>query len=149
MANALDTDAKVDNPTDSLRQVGAEGYRQMIADDIRLSQAMAQSIKRQEELELMTQDLSITTFRYVPLELRMNLHEEKVEAYLDTLNREILDRLQTGGETFVSNAVVRGHYVLRACIVNFHTAQPDVEAVPRIAVRIGRTVDAQLRPATF
>ena len=133
----------------ALRHVGAEGYRQMFADDIRLSQAMAQAIRGQEELELMTQDLSITTFRYVPLELRMNLHEEKVEAYLDTLNREILDRLQTGGETFVSNAVVRGHYVLRACIVNFHTAQPDVEAVPRIAVRIGRTVDAQLRAATF
>lgn len=36
---------------------------------------------------------------------------------------------------------------VRACIVNFHTAQADVEAVPLIAVRIGRTVDAQLRPA--
>jgi hypothetical protein len=31
--------------------------------------------------------------------------------------------------------------------VNFHTAQADVEAVPLIAVRIGRTVDAQLRPS--
>ena len=133
----------------ALRHVGAEGYRKMIAHDICLSQAMAQAISRQAELELMTQDLSITTFRYVPLELRTNLHEEQVEGYLDRLNREILDRLQTGGEAFVSNAVVRGHYVLRACIVNFNTAHADVEAVPRIAVRIGRTVDAQLRPAIF
>jgi aromatic-L-amino-acid/L-tryptophan decarboxylase len=93
----------------------------------------------------MTQDLSITTFRYVPLDLRTHPQKAQVEVFLDALNREILDRLQRGGETFVSNAVVRGHYVLRACIVNFHTAQADVEAVPRIAVRIGRTVDAELR----
>lgn len=133
----------------ALRHVGAAGYRKMISDDICLSQAMAQAISRQEELELMTQDLSITTFRYVPLDLRTSLQEAKVEGYLDTLNREILDRLQAGGETFVSNAVVRGHYVLRACIVNFHTAQADVEAVPLIAVRIGRTVDVQLRAAVL
>ena len=130
----------------ALRHVGAEGYRKMIADDIHLSQAMAQAIGQQAELELMTQDLSIATFRFVPLDLRPNLREAQVERYMDALNREILDRLQRGGETFVSNAVVRGHYVLRACIVNFHTAQADVEAVPRIAVRIGRAVDAELRP---
>ena len=47
----------------------------------------------------------------------------------------------------MSNAVIRGRYVLRACIVNFHTSLEDVEAVPAIAVRLGRAVDAQLRPA--
>lgn len=130
----------------ALKHVGAAGYRKMIAEDIRLSKAMAQSIGRHAELELMTQDLSITTFRYVPRDLRTNLQETQVEPYLDALNRELLDRLQRGGETFVSNAVVVGRYVLRACIVNFHTAQEDVEAVPDIVARIGRSVDAELRP---
>ena len=130
----------------ALRQVGAAGYRQMIQDDIRLSRSMAQAISRHAELELMTQDLSITTFRYVPLDLRRNLEEAQVEPYLDALNREILDRLQRGGEIFVSNAVVGGRYVLRACIVNFHTSRADVEAVPGIVARIGRTADGQLRP---
>jgi aromatic-L-amino-acid/L-tryptophan decarboxylase len=130
----------------ALRQVGAGGYRKMIADDICLSQAMAQAISRHAELELITQDLSITTFRYVPLDLRSNLQETQVKPYLDALNREILDRLQRGGETFVSNAVIGGRYLLRACIVNFHTSQADVEAVPGIVARIGRTADAQLRP---
>ena len=37
--------------------------------------------------------------------------------------------------------------MLRACIVNFHTDRADVEAVPEIVARIGRTVDAELRPA--
>jgi hypothetical protein len=46
---------------------------------------------------------------------------------------------------FVSNAVVRGRYLLRACIVNFHTADADVDAIPEIVVRLGREVDAGMR----
>jgi aromatic-L-amino-acid decarboxylase len=131
----------------ALKHVGAAGYRKMIADDIRLSQAMADAVGRHPELELTTQDLSITTFRYVPRDLRATTGEPAAEHHLDALNRELLDRLQRGGEAFVSNAVIGGRYVLRACIVNFHTARVDVEAVPEIVARIGRAVDAELRPA--
>jgi aromatic-L-amino-acid/L-tryptophan decarboxylase len=46
---------------------------------------------------------------------------------------------------FVSNAVVRGRFLLRACIVNFHTGGADVAAVPEITARLGREVDAALR----
>jgi aromatic-L-amino-acid decarboxylase len=130
----------------ALRQVGAAGYRKMIGDDIRLSQAMAEAVGRHAELQLTTQDLSITTFRYVPKDLRAGVGGQAVEHHLDALNRELLDRLQRGGEVFVSNAVVGGRYVLRACIVNFHTARADVEAVPEIVARVGRSVDAELRP---
>lgn len=129
----------------ALRHVGAAGYRKMIEDDILLSQAMAQAVNHHEDLQLMTQDLSITTFRYVPRDLRTKLGEAAVELHLDALNRELVDRLQRGGEAFVSNAVVGGRYVMRACIVNFHTAQTDVEAMPEIVARIGHMVDAELR----
>ena len=132
----------------ALKQVGASGYRTMIADDIRLSQAMADAVSRHAELQLVTQALSITTFRYVPRDLRDSLGEPAVERHLDALNRELLDRLQRGGEAFVSNAVVGGRYLLRACIVNFHTDRADVEAVPEVVARIGRLVDAELRPTS-
>jgi glutamate/tyrosine decarboxylase-like PLP-dependent enzyme len=131
----------------ALLQAGAAGYRQMIADDIRLSRAMAEAVNRHDELELITQELSITTFRYVPLDLRAHVGEEAVERQLDAINRDLLDRLQRGGELFVSNAIVSGRYVLRACIVNFHTTQADVEAVPPIVARVGRIVDGELRRA--
>jgi aromatic-L-amino-acid decarboxylase len=131
----------------ALRHVGAAAYRTMIADDIRLSRAMAESVGRHAELELTTQELSITTFRYVPGDLRSKAGDETVERHLETLNRELLDRLQRGGEAFVSNAIVGGRYVLRACIVNFHTARADVEAVPEIVARVGRIVDRELRAA--
>ncbi len=130
----------------ALKHVGAAGYRAMIADDIRLSRAMAEAVGRHAELELTTQALSITTFRYIPEDLRSQTGAPAVEAHLDALNRELLDRLQRGGDAFVSNAVVGGRYVLRACIVNFHTARADVDALPEIVARIGRALDAELRP---
>src|SRR6185312_582530 len=54
----------------ALRQAGASGYRQMIADDIALARAMADAVRAHPELEPVTQDLSITTFRYVTADLR-------------------------------------------------------------------------------
>jgi aromatic-L-amino-acid/L-tryptophan decarboxylase len=118
----------------------------MISEDIRLSRALAEVVRRTPELQCMTQALSITTFRFVPAGLRTGLGDPVIEDYLDTLNRELLDRLQRGGEMFVSNAVVDGRYVLRACFVNFHTTIRDVEAVPAIVIRVGQAVDMHLRP---
>jgi aromatic-L-amino-acid/L-tryptophan decarboxylase len=131
----------------AFRHAGASGFRQMMADDMALSRAMAEAVRAEPELELFTQALSITTFRYVPADLRPRSGEADVERHLDALNRRLLDRLQRGGEIFVSNAVIRDRYVLRACIVNFQTARADVEAVPGIVVRAGRLVDAELRSA--
>lgn len=129
----------------AMRHLGAAGYRRMIADDISLARAMAEAVQRHQELELATQDLSITTFRYVPADLRSTVGDVDVEQHLDAVNRAVLDQLQRGGEAFLSNAVVGGRYLLRACIVNFHTDRRDVEAVPDIVARIGRAVDTELR----
>jgi aromatic-L-amino-acid/L-tryptophan decarboxylase len=130
----------------ALQQVGAAGYRAMIADDMRLSRVMADAITRHPALELATQNLSITTFRYVPEDLQWRMTDEGVEPYLDTLNRQMLDRLQREGRIFVSNAVIGGRYLLRACIVNFNTSDHDVLAVPGIVAELGATLDGYLRP---
>ena len=123
----------------ALQQVGREGYAQMIADDMRLSRAMYESVAKHAELEAMTQGLSIATFRYVPAGVDRN------SEYLNELNQELLTRLQQGGEAYLSNAVIGGKYALRACIVNFRTTLEDVEAVAELVVRIGRTVDGEMR----
>jgi glutamate/tyrosine decarboxylase-like PLP-dependent enzyme len=131
----------------ALQQVGASGHREMIATDIQLSRVMAEVIDRHPELERITQGLSIVTFRFVPKDLRARIGQPEVESYLNELNRELLDRSQRAGEAFVSNAVIRDRYVLRACIVNFHTSRADVEATPEILARLGRQLDATRRPA--
>ena len=50
----------------ALRHAGASGYRRMISDDILLSRALADAVEKRGDLQLVTQDLSITTFRYIP-----------------------------------------------------------------------------------
>ena len=131
----------------ALRQAGAAGYRTMIAGDIALARRLAVAVESHPELELTSQSLSITTFRYVPSELRSGRGDAGVEDYLNDLNRRLLDRLQRGGEVFVSNAVIGDRYVLRACIVNFHTTESDVDAVPVIIARQGRLLDEHRRRA--
>jgi glutamate/tyrosine decarboxylase-like PLP-dependent enzyme len=130
----------------ALKQVGADDYRAMIADDMALSRAMAAAVEREPDLELVTQALSIATFRFVPADLRSRMGETSAAEYLNRLNEALLDTIQRSGEAFVSNALVRGRYVLRACIVNFHTTREDVNAIPRITVRLGRDLDTQMRP---
>jgi glutamate/tyrosine decarboxylase-like PLP-dependent enzyme len=118
----------------------------MIGDDIRLSRAMADAVRAAPELELVTQALSIATFRFVPADLRARADQPQVASYLNDLNQRLLESSQRGGEAFVSNAVLGGRYLLRACIVNLNTRLADVEAVPGILLRQGRELDTGMRP---
>jgi aromatic-L-amino-acid decarboxylase len=135
----------------ALRQAGRAGYRRMIGDDIRLARELDLRVREEPRLEAWTQALSITTFRFVPPDLREGAAArgghapEAVAAYLNELNEELLHRLKTGGELFLSNAVVRGAFLLRACIVNFRTTSADVAAVPAIVAREGDRLDRELR----
>ena len=127
----------------ALQQVGRKGYENMLADDIRLAKALHELVKKYPELEPFTHSLSITTFRYVPPDLRSN--PDGVEAYLNQLNTELLTRLQNSGDAYLSNAVIDGKFALRACVVNFRTSLEDIEALPEIVLHIGREVDSALR----
>ena len=118
-----------------LRQAGREGYVRMISDDIELARELYRLASEDPELEAWTTSLSITTFRYVPAGVEPGAPE--TEEYLNDLNKEIRDRLEQGGETFVSNAVVDGAYLLRACVVNFRTSADDISALPAIVKRVG------------
>lgn len=131
----------------ALRQAGREGYVEMIADDIRLAQELHRVVAAQREFQVFTQDLSITTLRYVPSDLVPGSPE--VEQYLNTLNAAILTQLQKSGDAFLSNAVIGGTFVLRACIVNFRTSLGDIEALPGLIRSLGREIDATLRPVEW
>lgn len=128
----------------ALRQVGREGYADMLSDDILLAQELYRLVDAHPELQAFTQGLSTTTFRYIPPDLTTD--SEHVERYLNQLNIELLNRLQKSGEALLSNAVIKGTFLLRACVVNFRTSLEDIEAIPGIITRIGREVDAALRP---
>jgi glutamate/tyrosine decarboxylase-like PLP-dependent enzyme len=117
----------------------------MIADDIRLSRLMYDLVDQDPQLEAVTQGLSITTFRFVPTELHGRTEEADVAKYLNDLNSALVSNLQSSAELFVSNAVVNGKYVLRACITNWRTEEENVRAVPQIAARVGAQLHNHMR----
>lgn len=129
----------------ALRQVGRQGYVSMMAENISLTRMMFDAVGQEPDLEAHTCDLSIATFRYVPPDLQGGSPEH--EEYLNTLNSELVKKVQASGELFITNAIIGGQFLLRACIVNFRTSAEDVRAIPGIVVRLGRETDGELRNA--
>jgi glutamate/tyrosine decarboxylase-like PLP-dependent enzyme len=133
----------------AMKQIGRAGYVRAISEDMLLARHAYKLMEGHPELQAVTQGLSITTFRYVPPDLRPRLGSDPVEDYLDRLNQELLTRIEQGGEVFLSNALVQGRFVLRLCIVNFRTSLEDIEFLPGLVVRLGRELDSALRHAEF
>ena len=127
----------------ALQQIGSNGYTKLIREDIELSKYFYELAEKHQELEAITQNLSITTLRYIPKKFKER--SEQKEAYLNTLNEELLDVLQKGGEMFLSNAIVVKKYCLRTCIVNFRTTKKDIEECIEIIIKEGRKTHITLQ----
>ena len=74
----------------------------MIADDIRLATQLFLRVVEHGELEGLTRNLSIATFRFVPPDLRPRATEPPVATYLN--KEQLLSRVERSGEAFLSNA---------------------------------------------
>ena len=106
----------------ALRYHGLSGYRSSIQRDIRLAGRLASSLRNNGDFEVFEpQSLSIVCFRYAPPKLRNNVQE------IDDLNKTVLEKVQLGGQAFLSSTVLDGRFWLRACIINPRTSEEDVE----------------------
>src|SRR5206468_8162896 len=104
-------------------------------------------VGEQKLLEQGTVSLSITTFRFVPADLRArSIGNTEVTDYLNELNARIATALRLSGRAFVSNAHIEDRFMLRACIVNFRTTVADIELLPELIVELGSDLDARIRP---
>jgi glutamate/tyrosine decarboxylase-like PLP-dependent enzyme len=126
----------------ALQQAGRIGYEKMIREDILLSRMMYELADIHPELQAVSQNLSIATFRYMPVNIEDIADRE---GYLNRLNERLLNELQAKGEVFVSNALINGWYCLRCCIVNFRTTQKDIEDTIEIIIREGRRVHQEMQ----
>jgi hypothetical protein len=59
---------------------------------------------------------------------------------LDAINEALLERIQLGGEAFLSSTILRGVFVLRACIINYRTRQADLDFLVELVQREGRAL---------
>jgi aromatic-L-amino-acid decarboxylase len=121
---------------------GWSAYQRRIAHDVALARYLFERTAAHDELEAVgpPPELSIACFRYVPPNLR---GDREAESYINVLNERLMAELQLGGRVFPSNAVINGRFAIRACIVNFRTETPDIDALIDEAVRRGRHLHAQ------
>lgn len=120
-----------------LQQAGRTGYMEMIREDIRLAKLLFDLANEHPELEAVSHHLSITTFRYIPINFSQKKEDQSA---LNALNEALLNALQKGGAVFLSNALVKENYCLRACIVNFRTSALDIAEIIQIVVQEGRNI---------
>ena len=127
----------------ALRQAGRDGYVKMMREDCHIARDLYNALPEYPGLEPLSYGLSITTFRYVPGDLKAG--ERSTEEYLNKLNAEILTRLQKGGRVYPSNAIVKGKFALRVCIVNFRTTREDILSLPPLVLKVAKETDEALR----
>ena len=97
-----------------LKVHGARALEQAIDDNIAVARHLAALIDASDDFErLAPVPLSIVCFRY----------RKKDDAF----NKALMVEVQRDGESYLSNAVINGHFALRACLVNFRTTRADVE----------------------
>jgi aromatic-L-amino-acid/L-tryptophan decarboxylase len=125
----------------SLLAHGTRAYGARISHDAALARYMGARVQQRPEFELVAPvALSICCFRYVP-------SAGGDEEYLSALNERIMTELQLDGRVYISNAVLDGRFVLRACIVNHRTEADDADAVLNVAAELGDRIDGELRGA--
>jgi aromatic-L-amino-acid decarboxylase len=118
----------------TLQQFGLKGMTEAIEENLALAAYLAGRIRDAADLELIAPPgLSIVCFRFVDPSL---VGEEAIAA----VNRALLERLQLGGEAFLTSTELRGTYVLRACFVNYRSRREDVDRMVAAVRAIGRGI---------
>jgi glutamate/tyrosine decarboxylase-like PLP-dependent enzyme len=133
----------------ALRYYGARRIAASIAEDCALAAHMAELIGASVDFELLAPvTLGICCFRYASASARRELERtgdeserERINTRLDELNARIMQRVQRGGAAYLSNAVLRGRFALRASITNFRTTRRDIQLTLDAVRRAAREVE--------
>jgi aromatic-L-amino-acid/L-tryptophan decarboxylase len=117
----------------SIKEHGREKYAQMIAQNNRQAEYLADLVDQHPELELTAPvSMSITCFRMIKPDFSEN--------QLRDLNREILLRLQEEGIASPSSTILKGKYTLRVANVNQRTRTEDMDLLVSEVLRIGAEI---------
>jgi aromatic-L-amino-acid/L-tryptophan decarboxylase len=124
----------------TLRHLGRQGVQRLVSRHLALATRLAELIDAAPDLErLAPVELSVVCFRFAPR------GDELGGPALDALNKRIMECLQAEGRAFVTNAVLRDRFALRACVLHYATSESDL----RMLVDTVREVGARclLEPA--
>jgi glutamate/tyrosine decarboxylase-like PLP-dependent enzyme len=107
-----------------LRHAGRSGLAALVSRHVALARRLAALVDAAPDLQrLAPVELSVVCFRYAPNDLRGD------EERLNAVNKAVMERIQAGGEAFLSGTVLRGQFALRACVLHYGTTEADVAAL--------------------
>ena len=126
----------------TLAHLGRHGIAGQIARQNALARYLERRIEALPGLELCSRGkLSIVCFRCRPGAARQE------ERALDALNKEVMERMQSEGVAFLTSAVLGGHFVLRACILHYDTAERDIDVMLDAVRHVASDVAAKMAEA--
>ena len=103
----------------ALKTLGVTGYAKIIERQIELTRDFAARIAELEEFECVGEvETAVCCFRFMPREMR-----ERAGAELDSLQRELQQRIERSGEAWMSTTVLEGRRALRVNVNSFLTEQ--------------------------
>jgi aromatic-L-amino-acid decarboxylase len=122
----------------ALRTFGATGIRERLRAHIALAQRLEADLRREPDVEILAPvPFSVVVFRYAPSDLS--------EPERDALNQRVLEAVNREGRFFISHAVVKGRYVLRAAIGSLRTQQRHLDTFLE-SVRAARAAVETMKP---
>lgn len=121
----------------TLLHMGRDGLTEMIERHNALARFLAARIDDSPDFErLAPVELAIVCFRYQPP--GVDLDDES----LDGLNKAIMETVQSEGEVFLTQAVLRGRFALRASILHFGTTAEDIDVLLDVVRRTGERLQS-------
>jgi glutamate/tyrosine decarboxylase-like PLP-dependent enzyme len=119
----------------TLKHYGAEGYRELLARNVRCVEHLDGLVRRSPHFVALHQPrINLYSFRYAPEGLQRAAQEagdsgSRADAYLDRLNQLIADEIQARGTAFIMTSKVRGRVVLRMSVCSHRTTIDDIDRV--------------------
>jgi aromatic-L-amino-acid decarboxylase len=109
-----------------MRSFGREGLAEMVRSHVRMAQDLAREIAADPRFEITApHPFSVVCFRY---------------RGTDDENRQILERVNTTGEVFLSGTVLKGRFTLRLAIGNCNTTAKHIARAWELVGQAGRPV---------
>ncbi len=104
-----------------MRHYGLEGLRKMLRLHIELAAWLESELKKKPTFEIVVpRSMNLICFRYMPKEV-----EDQQE--LNTINEQLLQRLNASGELYLTHTKIDGEYTLRMSIGQTNVAKSHVE----------------------
>jgi glutamate/tyrosine decarboxylase-like PLP-dependent enzyme len=119
----------------SLKAHGVKKFSRLIEQNVAQAQYLVERIRAKHELELLAPvPLNVVCFRFHPPQFS--------ESRLNSLNKELLLRLQESGVAVPSSTILNGKFAIRVAITNHRSRRADFDALLAAVLEIGREIAA-------